>query len=333
LHGPVPQGYTPGVANETRKLRRNQSRDQILSGKEKKALLSQPLQTQGGADIVDPFSGTALKSTLLRVGLIVGAVWLVGGLIAAMAQSTWARYIALGTPLLISVGVVGVLLWTLRRARSAREMAGVLSGVRSDEDRKVALEKLDATGKKGDPATVFAKAQLQMQQDPRAALATLETIDLSRVMGQVADEARSQRAMIHLTLGQVSLARQLVDNIELKRHQDPRSRAMMGAIAAETWARSGESKKALETLDLFDLKDEQLAPLRPQLLRSYAFGYAHTGRNKELKQTLKQMLNIDARLLGGFLQGKGHPLLQKEAKRMLEQSGVVPKKMQVQRMR
>jgi hypothetical protein len=180
---------------------------------------------------------------------------------------------------------------------------------------------------------VFAKAQLQMQEDPKEALATLETIDLSKVMGSVADEARSQRAMIHLTLGQVNLARQLVDNIELKRHQDARSRAMIGAIAAEAWSRSGEAKKAIETLDLFDLADDQLSQVRPQLLRSYAYAYAYTSKSRELKQTLRRMVKIDARLLGGFLQGKGHPLLQKEAKRMLEQSGAVPRKMQVQRMR
>lgn len=305
----------------------------MVSGKEKRAQLTQPLKMGGPGDVPDPLSGDALKSTFRRVGLIVVVVWLVGGLIAAMSQSRVTTYIALGTPLVITVAVFGVLAWTLRRAKAARAMAGVLQGVQTDEDRQAALEKLDATGKKGDPATTFAKAQLQMQQDPKAALATLETIDLSKVMGPVADEARSQRAMIHLTLGQVNLARQLVDNIELKRHQDPRSRAMIGAIAAETWARSGDAKKAVETLDLFDLKDEQLAPIRPQLLRSYAFAYAHTSRNKELKQALRQMLKIDARLLGGFLQGKGHPLLQKEAKRMLEQSGVVPRKMQVQRTR
>ena len=152
-------------------------------------------------------------------------------------------------------------------------------------------------------------------------------------MGSVADEARSQRAMIHLTLGQVNLARQLVDNIELKRHQDPRSRAMIGAIAAEAWSRSGDAKKAIETLDLFDLSDAQLAQIKPQLLRSYAYAYAYTAKNKELKQVLRQMVKIDARLLGGFLQGKGHPLLQKEAKRILEQSGAIPRRMQVQRMR
>jgi hypothetical protein len=86
-------------------------------------------------------------------------------------------------------------------------------------------------------------------------------------------------------------------------------------------------------LDLFDMQDAQLAQIKPQLLRSYAFSYAHASKGKELKQTLRQMVKIDARLLGGFLQGKGHPLLQKEAKKMLEQSGAIPRKMQVQRMR
>jgi hypothetical protein len=228
---------------------------------------------------------------------------------------------------------VGVLIWTVQRTRAAREVADVLKGVESSEDRKAAIEKLGASGKKRDPAKIFARAQLEMQDDPKKALASLEEIDLAKVMGTVADEARSQRAMIHLTMGQVNLARQLVDNIELKRSQDPRSRAMMGAICAETWARSGDGKKAVETLEIFDVDDQQLAQLRPQLLRAYAFAYAHTSKTKELKRTLRQMVKIDPRLLGGFLQGKGHPLLKREAKRMLEQSGAVPRKMQVQRMR
>lgn len=321
------------MANETRKLRRNQSREQMPSGKDKRAQLTAPLKVEGGSEVPDPLAPGALKSTLLRVGLIVAVVWGVGLSIFAMSQSKITNWIALGIPAVISVAVIGVLVWTLRRAKAARKVAGVLQGVTSAEDRKVALEKLDAEGKKKDPATIFAKAQLQMQEDPKAALATLEQIDLGKSMGSVADEARSQRAMIHLTLGQVNLARQLVDNIELKRHQDPRSRAMIGAIAAEAWSRSGDAKKAIETLDLFDLSDAQLAQIKPQLLRSYAYAYAYTAKNKELKQVLRQMVKIDARLLGGFVQGKGHPLLQKEAKRILEQSGAIPRKMQVQRMR
>jgi hypothetical protein len=320
------------VANETRKLKRNAQRDQKLTGKERRAQLNQPLNLGEAQEAPDPFSPQAIKSTAIRVGLILGAVWLVGGLISGMSQSTWTSRIALSIPAVISLIVIGVLIWTVRRTRSAREVANVLKGAETAEERKAAIERL-SSGKKTDPAKIFAQAQLEMQEDPKKALDTLERIDLSKVMAAVADEARSQRAMIHLTMGQVNLARQLVDNIELKRHQDPRSRAMMGAIAAETWARSGDGKKAIVTLGLFDLADPQLSQIAPQLLRSYAYAYAHTTKTRELKRTLRQMLKIDARLLGGFLQGKGHPLLQQEARKMLEQSGAVPRKMQVQRMR
>lgn len=321
------------MAKQTRKLSRNAGRDQKLSGKEKRAALGRPLDLGKAPEGVDPFSPSAIKSTLIRVTLILGVVWGVGALIAGISQSRLTSQIALGVPAVVTALVVGVLIWTVRRTKAAREVAGVLKGVETKEDRKAAIEKLETSGKKGDPATIFARAQLEMQEDPKKALASLEEIDLNKVMGTVADEARSQRAMIHLTLGQVNLARQLVDNIELKRSQDARSRAMMGAICAETWARSGDGKKAVETLDLFAIADPELAQLRPQLLRAYAFAYAHTAKTRELKSTLRQMLKIDPRLLGGFLQGKGHPLLKKEAKRMLEQSGAVPRKMQVQRTR
>ncbi len=322
------------MANETRKLRRNANRDQILTGKEKRAQMNQPFAGGTAPETADPFGPEAMKKTLIRVGLIVLAVWAVGGLIAGMMTlSPVGFWVALGVPAILTVLVVGVLIWTVRRTRSARAVAEVLQGVETPEQRKAAIAQLESSGKKLDPAKVFAKAQLEMQDDPKKALATLEQINLSKVMGAVADEARAQRAMIHLTMGQVNLARQLVDNIELKRHQDTRARAMMAAIASEAWARSGDGKKAVETLDLFDLSQEELVQLKPQLLRSYAFAYAHTTKTKELKRTLKQMINIDARLLGGFLQGKGHPLLQKEAKRMLEQSGAVPRRMQVQRTR
>jgi len=47
---------------------------------------------------------------------------------------------------------------------------------------------------------------------------------LSKAMANVADEARGQRAMIHLMLDEVPPARDLVDGIQLSRHQDAKSR-------------------------------------------------------------------------------------------------------------
>jgi hypothetical protein len=319
------------VANETRKLRRAGSRDQG-TGKNKKAQLRKPLAIQQG-DLPDPLGPAQLRSTFLRVGLIVGALWLIGGLVAGVSQSSTIVTAALAIPAGLTLAIGGVLLYTLRQAKKARGVANILRGVESAEDRKAALEKLETGFKKGDPARVFAQAQLEMQDDPRKALATLETIDLGKVMAPVADEARSQRAMIHLMLGEVSLARQLADNVDLKRQQDPRSRAMVAAIVSEAWARSGQAKKAIETLDVFDLNDAQLEPLRPQIYRSYAYAYAHTNRLKDLRRVLRRMLDIDVRLLGGFLMKKTHPLLQKEARRLVEQSGAVPRQVRIQRPR
>jgi hypothetical protein len=315
-----------------KKVQRAQDKQEKLSGKAKRAQLNAPLQIGNAEAPLDPLGPEQLKRTWTRVALILLGVWVVGGLIALMAQSPTVTWIAgAGTVLLTGI-VLGVLLWTLRRANAAREMTTLLRGATTAEDRQAVLEKLEVEGSK-DPAKIFARAQLEMSQDPKKALATLEQLDLTKHAGMVADEARGQRAMIHLTLGQVGLARQLVDNIDLKRAQDPRSRAMLSAVSAEALVRSGDVERGQALLSALDLSQPNLAELRPQALRAQAFCYAHGGKLKELKRTLKQMMDIDARLLGAFLQGKGHPLLQKEAKRMIEQSGIVPRRMQVQRMR
>ncbi len=295
--------------------------------------MKQPPEMQH-QEMPDPLAPAQIKSTATRVALILGACWIVGGLVFGIIQSEPGKYIALGIPGAVTVVVLGLLVWTVKRTQSAREVASVLKGADTTEGRQAALEKLrSGKKKKNDPATIFAQAQLEMQEDPKKALATLETLDLNRVMGPVADEARAQRAMIHLSLGQVNLARQLVDNVELKRAQDSRSRAMITAISAEALSRSGEAKRALDMLELVDMDEESVAPMKPQLLRGYAFAYAALTRTKELRRVLRAMTKIDARLLGGFLQGKSHPLLQKEARKILEQSGAVPRKMQVQRMK
>jgi hypothetical protein len=223
------------------------------------------------------------------------------------------------------------LIWVLRQARKARGVANILKKVETQEDRKAALTQLESSFKKGDPAAVFARAQLEMQEDPRKALKTLEQIDLGKVLGPVADEARGQRGMIHLMLGEVSEARQLVDRIELNRHQDPRSRAMLASVCSEAWARSGVAKKAIETLGLFDPEEATFEALRPQLYRAFAFTYAQLGDTKGMRRALKKLAAQDVRLLGGFMSKRTHPLLQKEAKKLLEQSGAVPRRMVVQR--
>jgi hypothetical protein len=318
------------VAKEARKIQRAVAREGMSDGKAKKKALTQPVVGKP-ATMPDPLGKEQLKQLLIRLGIPLAGIWLIGVLIWSVSYSTIAKSLSLGLPGLVTLLAAGLMFWILRQARRARGVASILSKVESAEDRKVALGELETSFKKNDPAAIFAKAQLELQEDPKKALETLERIDLNKVMAPVADEARAQRAMIHLMSGDVSLARQLVDNIQLSRHQEPKSRALMAAVVAEAWARSGQSKKALETLELFDPEDSVYAQLRPQLYRAYAYAYAYTSDTKRMRRALKKLLDQDVRLLGGFLMKKTHPLLQKEAKRMIEQSGQVPRKMVIQR--
>lgn len=267
----------------------------------------------------------------VRVALIVAGIWIALGMIAGFSQSSTTKIVSLSLAAVLTAALVGVVIWALSRAKKARGVASILASVESDADREKAIAQLETQFKAGDPAAVFAKAQLQMQSDPEQALATLEQIDLGKVNATVADEARAQRGMILLMLGDVSRARDLADGIDLTRHQDSRSKAMMSSVIAEAWARTGQAKKAQSVVEVYNPEDEAFAQLRPQLYRARAFTYAYTGDIKGMKKALRRLSEIDIRLLGGFMAKKTHPLLQKEAKQTLERSGQMPRRMQMMR--
>jgi hypothetical protein len=281
--------------------------------------------------MMDPLSPERLKGLALRLGLPLLAAWLLGVLVASFTLSTTAQVIALGIPAALTIAAIALIVWVTRQARKAQGVAGILSKVETKDERQAALAELESKYKGGDPTAVFARAQLLLQEDPRKALEVLETINLSKVMANVADEARGQRAMIHLMLGEVPPARDLADGIQLARHQDARSRAMLAAVVAEAWARSGQAKRAVDTLSVINAEDPELVQLRPQLLRAQAYAFAHTDDLKNARRVLRKLGAQDPRLLGGFVDKKTHPLLQREAKKLLEQSGAVPRKMQIQR--
>ncbi|HEX9294614.1 MAG TPA: hypothetical protein VF881_02235, partial [Polyangiaceae bacterium] len=232
----------------------------------------------------------------------------------------------------ITVLAAALVVWAIRFAQKTRAVASLVQGADTPQARKEALSKLESGFKKSDTAAIFAKAQLQLHEDPRLALNTLEQIDLGKVMAPIADEARAQRAMIHLILGEADRARQLVDPIELSRHQQSKTRATLVTVIAEAWARTGQGKKALDTLSVFDPEDPEYGELKAQLYRAFAFAYASVNDTKGIRKVLRKMLEINPQLLGGFLMKKVHPLLEREAREMLKRSGAVPKKMVVKRM-
>jgi hypothetical protein len=314
------------VAKETRKLKRSLEQKESAD----KPGLDKPAGLQRQA-VPDAFGKDQLRQLLLRLGIPLLAIWMLCGLIATLVISETTKAILIGIPAVITLLAAGLVVFALRQAKKARGVASILSKVETSEDRKAAITELEASYKKNDPAALFAKAQLELQEDPKKALATLEQINLEKVMANVGDEARGQRGMIHLMLGEVADARRLVDGITLSRHQEPRTRAMLAAVCAEAWARSGNAKKAAETLALFDFEDATFEQIRPQLYRSSAFVSAHVGDAKAMKKALTRLAKQDPRLLAGFLMKRTHPLLQKEAKRLIEQSGIAPRRMMIDR--
>jgi hypothetical protein len=284
-------------------------------------------------ELPDPLSPENLKKLGLRVGIGALVVWGI-----AIAIPGWIAKVVAGV---LTLTVAGLLGWALRFARRSRAVADIVRSADTAEARKEALDKLGSDFKAGDTAATFAKAQLQMQEDPRAALDTLETIKLDKVMAAVADEARSQRAMIHLMLGDTDQARVLCDGIDLSRHKEARVRATMAAIVGEAWGRTGQARKAIELLETFDPEDADYQDIKPQLYRARAFAYAWANQTKKMRGALKRLRAVNAQLLMGFITKKKnpggvnprgvHPALEKEALALVMQSGAVPRKMQVKR--
>ena len=282
----------------------------------------------------DPLSAVNLRSLGLRIGIPLLILWA-----ASFAIQSWIPKAVVGV---ITLALAGLAVWAIRYAKRSRAVAELVRDTGdSAEARKEAIEKLESDFKKDDTAAIFAKAQLQLQEDPRAALATLETIKLEKVMAPVADEARAQRGMIHLMLGETEEARLLCDKIDMSRHKEPKTRATMAAIVGEAWARTGQAKKAVELLETFDPADDTYKELAPQLLRARAFAYAWASNTKQMKQTLRRMSQLNPQYLTGFITKKKHamgvsprgvhPMLEKEAFEMVSRSGLAPRRMEFKR--
>ena len=280
----------------------------------------------------DPLAALQPKKLAVRLGIPVLIGWAI-----AIAVGHWIALVVAGV---LTLGVAGVLVYVLRYAARTQRVVEIVKQADSPEARKEAIQKLDADFKKDDAAAVFAKAQLQLQDDPREALRTLESIKLDKVMAPVADEARVQRAMIHLMFGETENARELVDKVDIERHKEAKSRATIVAIIAEAWARSGQAKRAVELLETLEMNKE-IEDIKPQILRARAFAYAWASNTKQMKQTLKELMSVNPQFLSGFITKKKHPMgvsprgvhpiLEKEAFDMLARSGTMQRRMEFRR--
>ena len=269
-----------------------------------------------------------LSKIYLRAGALAVVVWLV-----ALFTNHWVGWYGFAAAGALTVaGVVG-LLWLRRYMAKTQALGSILKGADTAEGRKEALSRIDSEFKKGDTQAIIAKAQLQMQDDPRAALATLEAVNLDKELGPIAGQIRAMRAMIHLTMGETQEARALADKLDLGKQQEPKTRVMFAAVASEAWARTGAGRKAVDTLDLFNPEADDMGDMRAQLWRSRAFAYAAVNDTKGITRAVKKLSEINPHLLGMFVgQKKVHPLLEREAKQVVMKLNIVPRKIVRQKM-
>jgi hypothetical protein len=268
------------------------------------------------------------KKIFIRVGAVVAVIWVIA---IALAHWSWIPLAVAGALTLVAAGGS---VWVVRYVNKSRELGALLrSAADTKEGRDEALKKLESDYKKGDVQATLARAQLEMQDDPRKALATLESIDLSKQIDAVASQVRCMRATLHLQFGELPEARALVDKMELGKQQEPKTRAMFAAVAAETWGRTGQGKKAMELLDVFNPEDPDMSEMRLQMWRARAFAAAGVGDMKAAGRALRKLAEMNPQLLGMFVAAKKvHPMLQQEAKGILMRSGAVPRKMVRQKM-
>ncbi len=261
-----------------------------------------------------------VQKAMQRVALILVVTWVFAGLL-----TYWrGGYVWLVVALVITALVVGASWWAKRMLGKQQALASIMEGADTREGREAAAERIRTEFKAGDAMGIMARAQLEMQDDPRKALSTLEGVNLDKEMAAVASQVRAMRAMIHLNLGEIAEAKALVGGIDLGKQQDSKLRAMMATVAAECWARSGEPQKAVDALDLFNPDDPIYSEMAPQMWRARAFAYAGVSDTRNMNRAIGKLESLSPHLLGMFVgQKRVHPLLEREARQRVMRSGLV----------
>ena len=263
------------------------------------------------------------------IGGVVAILW-----VTAFASNSKAFIIVVAVLTLV---VAGALFWIYRWASKQRKLMELLQSANvSPEARKEALAKLKAAPDADkDVMNAIARAQLQAQEDPDAALTTLESVDLKKVPAPMADDVRAFRAQLYLVKGRSKEARELADEIKPSNAATPEARGMLAATVAEAWARTGKHVEALDLLGTIKPEDPDFAQAKAPLLYARIYASFAAGKRDDVRRDMATLVRQDVNLLGRFVapQLKVHPELQKMAKEVLMRDPNVRKAAQKQQQR
>lgn len=270
------------------------------------------------------------RQGLITVALIIGALWL----IAAAAETLWVTIVIGVLTLAILGGLAWVYRWAKKQQSKQLEMMQMLQAAQaSPEARREVLDKLQAEpGANQDAMTKLARAQLEAQEDPDKAIATLESLDLSQIPAQAADEVRGLRVQLYLARNRVKDARAVADEIKAGAGTNAQSKAMLAAVVAEAFARTGKHEEALALLEGIQFGDPELGQIRYLLVFARIFANFASGKKERVRKDMLALAQENPQLLGRFVQpGPGiHLDLRKLATDVLQDSPEMRKLMRGQ---
>jgi hypothetical protein len=248
-------------------------------------------------------------------------------IIAVIAIAAWAFTINTGSTVLLiivsvlTVAMIGVLIWAFRALRKQRGLVNLLQGAAdSPEARRDALAKLSLDKDAGTPTKLFARAQLMASDDPKAALKLLEPVELKTFPPAMQDDVSLLKCQLYLGMGRTQDASKAASSMNLDNPDRKEIRPYAAAIVAEAWARTGKPKEALVLLDSIELPKKNAEQIAVQARVARVFAKFAANQRGPARQELTALAAEDVNYLGRFLspQFKVHPELQKLARQVLE---------------
>jgi len=252
------------------------------------------------------------RKTWIILGVVTAACW-------TFAISTGNTYVLIVVGVL-TVVLIGVLLWALRTIRKHRSTASLLQGAAaSPEARREALAKLSEAKDANAPINVFARAQLLAADDPKAALKLLGTVELRNYAPAMQDDLSLLQTQLYLGLGRTADARKSADVMNLDNPQRKEIRPLAASIVAEAWARTGKPKEALALLDTIALPKKDAEQIALQIRIARIFARFAANQRGPARAELAALAEDDPNHLGRFVmpQFRVHPELQKLARSVL----------------
>ncbi|MEM1417805.1 MAG: hypothetical protein AAGH15_23100, partial [Myxococcota bacterium] len=179
----------------------------------------------------------------------------------------------------------------------------------------------------------IAEAHLVAQEDPKAALAVMESIDIDKAPRLVRNDVRAQLALMYLVNNKVAEAKEPAMAIQLDQAPQAKQKAMYGAVKAEALARTGDAKAAAKILEVFDADDPEIAEMKALLHRAEVFTWIKLRKKGRARTAMMRLARVDANQLAAFLQKGVHPEAKRLATEVAQREGLVPKQKVQMRMR